>query len=182
MSLHFANVRKRRCQSRLPPRRRVAYNLIGQTNRTKKRRIPTHDATHRPTPCCRLRRRVPVLSPTGRRDPTTRQTRRLRVRAEADARTARPFPSTPRRGVRQRDSPRGAGRSGADAVYHIWRRLPLTRWIAWVYNAPGIHWVSNRAYGWIAANRFRLIKPEDCDGVCEIPPRPAPRPVSHADD
>lgn len=50
---------------------------------------------------------------------------------------------------------------GADAIYLISRRLPRTKWAAWLYRVPGINWISQRAYAWIAKNRYRLA------GSCE---------------
>jgi predicted DCC family thiol-disulfide oxidoreductase YuxK len=45
---------------------------------------------------------------------------------------------------------------GADAVYEIARRLPVCRWVAWIYRVPILHAVLPSAYGWVAANRGRL--------------------------
>ncbi len=45
---------------------------------------------------------------------------------------------------------------GADAVYHIARRLPLWRRFAWAYRVPGVHGLARLAYGWVAANRRKL--------------------------
>lgn len=57
--------------------------------------------------------------------------------------------------------------SGADAVYQIARRLPLTRFIAWVYCIPGIKQIAQLIYAWIAFNRQRLGK--TCqDSLCKV--------------
>jgi predicted DCC family thiol-disulfide oxidoreductase YuxK len=66
-------------------------------------------------------------------------------------------------------APDGAVSVGADAVYEIARRLPRTRWIAWLYRVPVLHAVARAMYKWIAANRYRLAG--RCDtGACETPP------------
>ena len=57
----------------------------------------------------------------------------------------------------------GSVHVGADAVYEIARRLPICRWLAWVYRVPIAHGMLRRAYGWIAANRGRL---GGTDAVC----------------
>jgi predicted DCC family thiol-disulfide oxidoreductase YuxK len=62
--------------------------------------------------------------------------------------------------------PDGAIHVGADAVYQIARRLNGWRYLAWFYRIPGLRGLCRAAYGWIAANRYRLAR--DCDtGVCE---------------
>jgi predicted DCC family thiol-disulfide oxidoreductase YuxK len=50
---------------------------------------------------------------------------------------------------------------GADAAYEIARGLPRTRWFAWIYRVPGLKQIARGAYGWVAANRYRL------SGKCE---------------
>ncbi len=45
---------------------------------------------------------------------------------------------------------------GADALYHIVRRLPIWGTIAWIYRLPGLNTLARLAYRWIAANRYRL--------------------------
>jgi predicted DCC family thiol-disulfide oxidoreductase YuxK len=52
--------------------------------------------------------------------------------------------------------PDGRVHVGADAVYQVARRLSGTRWIAWVFRAPGIAWLARRVYAKIAARRHRL--------------------------
>ena len=56
---------------------------------------------------------------------------------------------------------------GADAVYHIARRLPVWRWLAWLYRIPVLHRLMRRTYGWIAANRRRLARTCE-DGACRL--------------
>lgn len=50
----------------------------------------------------------------------------------------------------------GAAFVGADAIYHITRRLPRWRWISWIYRVPGIRAVAVRLYAAIAARRHRM--------------------------
>ena len=50
---------------------------------------------------------------------------------------------------------------GADAVYHIARRLQYWRLLAWLYRVPGIHSLARFAYAWIAANRQSLSAQRD---------------------
>ncbi len=45
---------------------------------------------------------------------------------------------------------------GADAVHQIARRLPSTRWFAWLYRVPVVHTLARWTYGYIAARRYRL--------------------------
>lgn len=61
--------------------------------------------------------------------------------------------------------PGGQIHVGADALYHIARRLPRWRWVAWLYRVPILHALAQRAYRWIAANRRRLGRTCD-DGTC----------------
>jgi predicted DCC family thiol-disulfide oxidoreductase YuxK len=46
--------------------------------------------------------------------------------------------------------------AGADAVHEIARRLPQTRWAAWLYRMPGGRALAHRLYSFIAANRKHL--------------------------
>ncbi len=55
---------------------------------------------------------------------------------------------------------------GADAVYHIARRLQYWRLLAWLYRVPGIHSLARFAYAWVAANRQSLSAERD-DGTCK---------------
>ena len=61
---------------------------------------------------------------------------------------------------------------GADAVYHIARRLPGWRRVAWLYRAPGIHRLARVLYAWIAANRYRLVR-RRCSKDCSLDPSPS---------
>ena len=64
--------------------------------------------------------------------------------------------------------PDGTVLVGADAVHGIARRLPGWRYLAWLYRVPGLRWLARRAYGWIAANRYKLAGSCD-DGACDLP-------------
>ena len=54
---------------------------------------------------------------------------------------------------------------GADAIYHIARRIKGWRRLAWLYRIPVLHWFFRRAYAWVAKNRYMLAK--RCDEGCE---------------
>ena len=56
---------------------------------------------------------------------------------------------------------------GADAVYHIARRLRGWKLMAWLYRVPGLNVLCRKTYAWIARNRYRLAKKCD-DGTCEL--------------
>ncbi len=56
---------------------------------------------------------------------------------------------------------------GADAVYHIARRLPGTKYLAWLYRVPGLNWVFRVGYAWVAEHRYKLAKKCE-DGACDI--------------
>lgn len=71
-------------------------------------------------------------------------------------------------------APDGAVSVGADAVYEIARRLPRTRWIAWLYRVPIVHAIARAVYAWIAANRYKLAgrcDTESCDVAAPAPSR-----------
>ncbi len=48
-------------------------------------------------------------------------------------------------------------------------RLPATWLLAPLLYIPGIPWLGQKVYLWIAKNRFKLVPCKD--GVCAIPPR-----------
>ncbi len=56
---------------------------------------------------------------------------------------------------------------GADAVYHVARRLPFYRYPALLYRVPGLTQIGRWAYGWVAANRYRLAGRCD-DDACRL--------------
>lgn len=58
-------------------------------------------------------------------------------------------------------------------------RLPLIAPFALLLYIPGVPWLGNRVYLWVARNRLNLVPCRD--GVCQIPPShlKSPRPASH---
>ena len=46
-------------------------------------------------------------------------------------------------------------------------RLPLTWFIAPLLYLPGVLWLGNRVYRWVARNRFKLVPCQE--GVCTLP-------------
>src|SRR5207248_3185319 len=66
---------------------------------------------------------------------------------------------------------RGRVTRGAAAVAQAARAVPLLAPLALVLRVPGVAWLAERAYGWVAARRLMLL---DCpDGACELHPAPA---------
>jgi len=61
--------------------------------------------------------------------------------------------------------PDGTIHVGADAVYHIARRLRGWRNLAWLYRIPGLKQLCRAGYAWIARNRQKLGPCDDqtCD-------------------
>ena len=57
--------------------------------------------------------------------------------------------------------------AGFRAFRWIAWRLPLLAPLAPLLYIPGVPWLGNRVYLWIAKNRFRLVPCKD--GVCQIP-------------
>jgi predicted DCC family thiol-disulfide oxidoreductase YuxK len=51
-----------------------------------------------------------------------------------------------------------------------WRLPPLWLLAPFLY-LPGVPWIGNKVYLWIARNRYKLVPCKD--GACELPPRPA---------
>ncbi len=49
-------------------------------------------------------------------------------------------------------------------------RLPLTALLAPFLYLPGVPWLGNKVYLWVARNRFKLVPCKD--GVCHLPARP----------
>lgn len=45
---------------------------------------------------------------------------------------------------------------GIDAFLEIWRRIPSTRWLAWIVALPGLYHLAWVFYRVFAANRYRL--------------------------
>lgn len=52
--------------------------------------------------------------------------------------------------------PDGRVLAGGRAVSEIFRLLPGWRWLAWVFWVPGVAWVTDRVYAWVAARRHTL--------------------------
>jgi predicted DCC family thiol-disulfide oxidoreductase YuxK len=63
--------------------------------------------------------------------------------------------------------PDGSTFAGADAFYHMARRLPSTRAFAWFYHVPGVKPMAHMIYAWIAANRKKLGQTCEND-ACKI--------------
>ena len=63
-----------------------------------------------------------------------------------------------------------AGRvySGADAWARIGLALPGWNLMDWLLLVPGIHFVAQRFYGWIARNRYRWNREICADGTCAL--------------
>jgi len=69
-------------------------------------------------------------------------------------------------------SPGGAAvYAGFRAFRYMSWRLPLLWPVAPLLYIPGVPWLGQRVYLWIAANRFKLVPCKD--GVCAVPPRKA---------
>ena len=64
--------------------------------------------------------------------------------------------------------PRGRVFSGADAWARIGMRLPGWNLLAWVLMVPGIHWVAQKTYAWIARNRYRWNREVCNDSSCRL--------------
>lgn len=62
-------------------------------------------------------------------------------------------------------------RKHAYAGYQAFRwmawRMPLTMWLAPLLYVPGMPWLGNKAYLWVAKNRYNLVPCKD--GVCTLP-------------
>lgn len=52
--------------------------------------------------------------------------------------------------------PDGRVFAGGRAVPELLRLLPGGGWVAWVFLIPGVGWVTDRCYGWVAARRHQL--------------------------
>ncbi|MCS6866930.1 MAG: DUF393 domain-containing protein [Gemmataceae bacterium] len=63
--------------------------------------------------------------------------------------------------------------SGYRAIRWIAWRLPLTSPLAPLLYIPGMLWLGQRAYLWLARKRFQLI-PCPANGVCQRPSLPRP--------
>jgi predicted DCC family thiol-disulfide oxidoreductase YuxK len=67
-------------------------------------------------------------------------------------------------------TPQGRVLGGADAHGHLWGHV-WWLWPLWLASKfPGIHWLIDVSYRWVAANRYRLMPAKDgCDDRCAIP-------------
>ena len=63
---------------------------------------------------------------------------------------------------------RGRVYSGADAWARIGLALPGWKLIAWLLLVPGIHFIAQRVYAWIAQNRYRWNRDLCEDGTCAL--------------
>lgn len=45
---------------------------------------------------------------------------------------------------------------GAQAVVHVLRLLPFGRPVSWILSRPGVYPLAQKAYGWVARNRYRI--------------------------
>ena len=59
-------------------------------------------------------------------------------------------------------SPDGEVHVGARAGEEVLRRLPRWRPSALLFRIPGVRWLAERVYGWVAGNRHRLGCGEHC--------------------
>jgi len=59
-------------------------------------------------------------------------------------------------------------RVGADALYEIYRRLPVYRHVAWVYRLPIFRQLIRAGYAIIARNRHRFGRVECDTGSCAV--------------
>jgi predicted DCC family thiol-disulfide oxidoreductase YuxK len=64
--------------------------------------------------------------------------------------------------------PRGRVYSGADAWARIGLALPGWKLIAWLLLVPGIHFVAQHFYTWVARNRYRWNRDLCQDGTCAL--------------
>jgi predicted DCC family thiol-disulfide oxidoreductase YuxK len=58
--------------------------------------------------------------------------------------------------------------SGAEAWARIGLTLPGWKLVAWMLLVPGIHFLAQRIYGWIARNRYRWNRELCEDGSCAV--------------
>jgi predicted DCC family thiol-disulfide oxidoreductase YuxK len=68
--------------------------------------------------------------------------------------------------------PRGGVYSGADAWARIGLVLPGWKLLAWLLLVPGIHFVAQHFYAWVARNRYRWNRQVCEDGTCALHVKP----------
>jgi predicted DCC family thiol-disulfide oxidoreductase YuxK len=73
--------------------------------------------------------------------------------------------------------PRGRVYAGIDAWARVGLSLPGWKLIAWLLLVPGIHFVAQHFYAWVARNRYRWNRELCEDGTCalHVERRSAPR-------
>jgi predicted DCC family thiol-disulfide oxidoreductase YuxK len=64
--------------------------------------------------------------------------------------------------------PSGRVYSGADAWARIGMALPGWNLVAWLLLVPGIHFVAQHFYAWVARNRYRWSRELCEDGTCAL--------------
>lgn len=59
---------------------------------------------------------------------------------------------------------------GAEALTRVVKTVPTLQWIAWLYRVPGMHYVADQLYKWIAKHRYQLFGTVDeCEnGACRL--------------
>ena len=72
---------------------------------------------------------------------------------------------------------RGRVYSGVDAWARIGLALPGWKLVAWLLLVPGIHFVAQHFYAWVARNRYRWNRELCEDGTCalHVDQSPAPK-------
>ena len=64
--------------------------------------------------------------------------------------------------------PKGRVYSGVDAWARVGLSMPGWKLIAWLLLIPGIHFVADRIYAWVARNRYRWNRELCTNGTCAI--------------
>ena len=64
--------------------------------------------------------------------------------------------------------PHGRVYSGVDAWARVGLSLPGWKLIAWLFLVPGIHFVAQHSYAWVARNRYRWNRELCEDGTCAL--------------
>lgn len=58
----------------------------------------------------------------------------------------------------------GRVRSGAAAIAFALSTRPVWRLVTWLYEVPGLRWLTERAYAFVARRRYRILgRAEPCD-------------------
>jgi predicted DCC family thiol-disulfide oxidoreductase YuxK len=63
---------------------------------------------------------------------------------------------------------RGRVYSGVDAWVRVFVALPGWKVIGWLLLVPGIHFIAQHAYAWVARNRYRWNREQCEDGSCAL--------------